>query len=284
MIKKKVIIFGASGQIGRNIIRKITLKNYKVTAVTRNAHKSIFLKTQAPLGYLDIVEENIFDQKILEKLIEPHDVCINLIGILYEKKNNSFKNIHVNFPAMISKICKNYNIDQKSHDGNDMRKNIFEKIFYHFKGIKIKKKKDFKNYSIFWNSFTGRRYNDFLIKALKQYNYLNYDDYLQILSNSKTTINTLGPSGLIGPRYFECMLSNSVCLAEESSLYEEIFIENENYISFKKDLSDFNEKLNFATSDSDEIKKIKKNAYNLVLSEHTYEKRAKDLIQWTSEL
>ena len=60
------------------------------------------------------------------------------------------------------------------------------------------------------------------------------------------------------------MLSNSVCLAEESSLYEEIFIENENYISFKKDLSDFNEKLNFATSDSDEIKKIKKNAYNLV--------------------
>ena len=62
------------------------------------------------------------------------------------------------------------------------------------------------------------------------------------------------------------------------------FIENENYISFKKDLSDFNEKLNFATSDSDEIKKIKKNAYNLVLSEHTYEKRAKDLIKWTSEL
>ena len=63
MIKKKVLIFGASGQIGRNIIRKITLQNYKVTAVTRNAHKSIFLKTQAPLGYLDIVEENIFNEK-----------------------------------------------------------------------------------------------------------------------------------------------------------------------------------------------------------------------------
>ena len=86
MIKKKVLIFGASGQIGRNIIRKITLKNYKVTAVTRNTHKSIFLKTQAPLGYLDIIEENIFDEKALEKLIEKHDVCINLIGILYEKK------------------------------------------------------------------------------------------------------------------------------------------------------------------------------------------------------
>ena len=203
----------------------------------------------------------------------------NAVDHVQFKKKNEYK-----YDLCFSGLIKNYNIDQKSHDGNDMRKNIFEKIFYHFKGIKIKKKKDFKNYSIFWNSFTGRRYNDLLIKALKQYNYLNYDDYLQILSNSKTTINTLGPSGLIGPRYFECMLSNSVCLAEESSLYEEIFIENETYISFKKDLSDFNEKLNFATSDSDEIKKIKKNAYNLVLSEHTYEKRAKDLIKWTSEL
>ena len=115
MIKKKVLIFGASGQIGRNIIRKITLKNYKVTAVTRNAHKSIFLKTQAPLGYLDIIEENIFDEKALEKLIEKHDVCINLIGILYEKKNNSFQNIHVNFPSVVSKLCKKNKIDQFIH-------------------------------------------------------------------------------------------------------------------------------------------------------------------------
>ena len=115
MIKKKVLIFGASGQIGRNIIRKITLKNYKVTAVTRNAHKSIFLKTQAPLGYLDIVEENIFNKKSLEKLMEDHDVCINLIGILFEKKNNNFKNIHVNFPSMLSEICNKKNIDQLIH-------------------------------------------------------------------------------------------------------------------------------------------------------------------------
>ena len=115
MIKKKVIIFGASGQIGRNIIRKITLKNYKVTAVTRNAHKSIFLKTQAPLGYLDIVEENIFNEKVLEELIGNHDICINLIGILFEKKINTFQNIHVNFPSLLSKICKKKNIDQFIH-------------------------------------------------------------------------------------------------------------------------------------------------------------------------
>ncbi len=115
MIKKKVLILGASGQIGRNIIRKITLKNYKVTGVTRNAHKSIFLKTQAPLGYLDVVEENIFDEKVLENLVESHDVCINLVGILFEKKKSSFQNIHVNFPSLLASICKKKNIDQFIH-------------------------------------------------------------------------------------------------------------------------------------------------------------------------
>ena len=47
--------------------------------------------------------------------MEDHDVCINLIGILFEKKNNNFKNIHVNFPSMLSEICNKKNIDQLIH-------------------------------------------------------------------------------------------------------------------------------------------------------------------------
>ena len=48
MKPKNCLIFGASGQIGRNLIRKLTKNNYKVTAVTRNYHqKAYVLKTQA---------------------------------------------------------------------------------------------------------------------------------------------------------------------------------------------------------------------------------------------
>ena len=61
---KKVLIFGGSGQIGRHLIRKLTKKNYLVTVVTRNLHqKSYVIKTQANVGYIDIVEANIFDEK-----------------------------------------------------------------------------------------------------------------------------------------------------------------------------------------------------------------------------
>ena len=117
MKEKNCLIFGGSGQIGRHLIRKLTKKNYKVTVVTRNIHqKSYIIKTQANAGYIDIVEANIFDEIKIRKLFEKAHICINLVGILYEsKKGNTFKNIHSLFPSILSKLCKEYNIENFIH-------------------------------------------------------------------------------------------------------------------------------------------------------------------------
>ncbi len=111
MIKKKIIIFGSTGQIGRHLIRKLTKNNYKVTCQTRNSHKAVFLKTSGPIGFIDIAETNIFDKDKLNKLLSESDICINLIGILFEKGINSFQNIHVKFPDLLSKLCEKNNVN-----------------------------------------------------------------------------------------------------------------------------------------------------------------------------
>ena len=116
MKAKNCLIFGGSGQIGRNLIRKLAKNNYKVTVVTRNIHQiSYIIKTQANPGYIDIVEANIFDEQKIRKLFESTDVCVNLIGILYEKKGNSFENIHNVFPSILAKLCKEYKIKHFIH-------------------------------------------------------------------------------------------------------------------------------------------------------------------------
>ena len=117
MKAKNCLIFGGSGQIGRNLIRKLTQNNYKVTVVTRNIHqKSYIIKTQANVGYMDIVEANIFDEKKIRELFKRSDICINLIGILFEKKGgNSFKNIHTVFPLLLAKLSKEYNLKHFIH-------------------------------------------------------------------------------------------------------------------------------------------------------------------------
>ena len=117
MKAKNCLIFGGSGQIGRHLIRNLTKNNYKVTVVTRSLHqKGYAIKTQANAGYIDVVEANIFDEVKIRKLFAQTEICINLIGILYESdKRNSFKNIHSIFPSILAKLCKEYKIQQFIH-------------------------------------------------------------------------------------------------------------------------------------------------------------------------
>ena len=68
MIKKNVLIFGSTGQIGRHLIRKLTKNNYKVICQTRNSHKAIFLKSSGSIGYIEIKEANIFKNNALNKI------------------------------------------------------------------------------------------------------------------------------------------------------------------------------------------------------------------------
>ena len=117
MKPKNCLIFGGSGQIGRHLIRKLTKNDIRVTVVTRNIHqKSYIIKTQGNAGYIDIVEANIYDEQKIRALFQKADLCINLVGILYEKnKGNTFYNIHTLFPSILSKLSKEYRLKNFIH-------------------------------------------------------------------------------------------------------------------------------------------------------------------------
>ena len=114
---KKILIFGGTGQIGTHLIRRLTKNNYKVSVVTRNIHeKGHKIKIMGNAGFIDLVEVKIFDEEKIRNLFKDTDICINLIGILFEKRGgNSFKNIHSVFPSLLAKLCKEYKLSQFIH-------------------------------------------------------------------------------------------------------------------------------------------------------------------------
>ena len=116
MKQKEILLFGATGQIGRNLIRKLSKNNYKIIAVTRNIHRAGYiLKTQANPGYLELVEINNFDTQRIDDLIKRCSICVNLIGILYEKKKGQFKTIHTDLPDMLSQRMNKFKNDKFIH-------------------------------------------------------------------------------------------------------------------------------------------------------------------------
>jgi len=111
-----ILIFGATGQLGKSLIRRFTQNNQKVIAVTRNIHrKGHILKTQSNYGWLELIEMNSFSEEKISSLMDRCSVCINLIGILYEKKKNNFKNIHTQLPLLLSSVAKKKKLKQFVH-------------------------------------------------------------------------------------------------------------------------------------------------------------------------
>ena len=114
--KDSILIFGSSGQIGKSLIRKFTKNNYKVIAVTRSIHqKGYQIKTQSNYGYLELEEINSFDEENISRLMKKSKICINLIGILFEKKKNHFDLIHSQLPSLLSKLALKNSLEQFIH-------------------------------------------------------------------------------------------------------------------------------------------------------------------------
>ncbi len=111
-----ILIFGSSGQIGKSLIRKFTKNNYRVIAVTRSIHRKGYqIKTQSNFGYLELEEINSFTEENISKLMQKSSICINLIGILFEKKENHFNLIHSDLPSLLSKIAYKKSLNQFIH-------------------------------------------------------------------------------------------------------------------------------------------------------------------------
>ena len=116
MKPKEILVFGATGQIGRHLLRKLTKKNFKVTVVTRNIHrKAYILKSQANAGWLNIIELNSFNYEKLSQIFKNKDICINLIGILNQKNKSSFDNIHTLLPKKLAELSKENNLKKFIH-------------------------------------------------------------------------------------------------------------------------------------------------------------------------
>tara|TARA_B100000214_G_scaffold2486_1_gene1910 strand:+ start:386 stop:1336 length:951 start_codon:yes stop_codon:yes gene_type:complete len=116
MKPKEILVFGASGQIGRHLLRKLTKKNFKLTVVTRNIHRNAYkLKSQGNAGWINFVEFPTLNDDKINQIFKNKDVCINLIGVLNEKNKSTFNSIHSILPKKLAELSKKNNLKQFIH-------------------------------------------------------------------------------------------------------------------------------------------------------------------------
>ena len=153
---------------------------------------------------------------------------------------------------------------------------IQKKLFFSPFDIPFIRKNTFKG-NIYWNIYTGVKVKDIIIKTMGKYKRMPREEYIKKLHQSKIILNTLSPDNLIGPRFYETMASKAICLSEESSVVNKIFKPLKHYVPLNSS-DEFLEKVKFCLSDSIEIEDIRENAFNYVVENHTYDKRAEQIL------
>ncbi|WPZ36162.1 complex I NDUFA9 subunit family protein [Thalassobaculum sp. OXR-137] len=103
---KLVTVFGASGFIGRNIVRELAQRGVRVNAVCRDVEKAKFLKPMGVVGQVTPMRADVTDATAIARAVNGASAVINLVGILHQSGRNTFDAVQATAPGVIAKAAK----------------------------------------------------------------------------------------------------------------------------------------------------------------------------------
>lgn len=112
---KTAIVFGGTGFIGRQIVRELAAKGYRVKVATRIPERAYFLKPYGAVGQIVPVHCDYRDPQSITNVIAGCEYVVNAIGILYQRSKAKFKKIHTELPVHIAQACHDLEVEKFVH-------------------------------------------------------------------------------------------------------------------------------------------------------------------------
>lgn len=114
--EKIATVFGGTGFLGRQIVRRLAARGVTVKIATRVPERADYLKTCGAVGQIVPVQCDYSNPNSISSAVKGSNFVVNCVGILFErKKRANFEHEHVDVPAMIAKACENENVSRLTH-------------------------------------------------------------------------------------------------------------------------------------------------------------------------
>lgn len=102
---KLITIFGGSGFVGKQVVRRLVRDGYRIRVVTRNPNLHLDLKPLGEVGQISIVRGDVRKADQVRKAVKGAAGVVNLVGILRPGGGQSFAAIHAAAPATVAHAC-----------------------------------------------------------------------------------------------------------------------------------------------------------------------------------
>ena len=110
-----VVIFGASGFVGRYIVAILAKEYWKIKVFVRRPDQAKHLTLIGKLGQVTTYQGNISNKNSVDKIIYGANKVINLVGILEENNKQNFSSVHIGGSTNIAESCLKHKINSLIH-------------------------------------------------------------------------------------------------------------------------------------------------------------------------
>jgi uncharacterized protein YbjT (DUF2867 family) len=113
--RRIITVFGASGFIGRHLVRRLANAGWVVRAACRDTEDAQFLRTMGDVGQVIPWGANVTDPTSVRVALENAEAAVNLVGILYESGKATFDRIHTDSAKLIAETAAELGIQNFVH-------------------------------------------------------------------------------------------------------------------------------------------------------------------------
>lgn len=114
-MRRVVTVFGGSGFIGRQVVKRLAAQGWIVRAAVRNPVAAGFLKPMGDPGQVNPVYANVADMNSVRAAVAGADAVVNLVGILFERGKASFDTMHRQGAANVAQAARDAGIARLVH-------------------------------------------------------------------------------------------------------------------------------------------------------------------------
>lgn len=115
MTPRRIAIFGASGFIGRYVVRDLARGGAVIAACARRASSAGFLRPMGDVGQIAPLSADLGDARALAAVVAGADAVVNLVGILYERGKQRFDLTHHQGPGQLAELAKRAGVKRFVH-------------------------------------------------------------------------------------------------------------------------------------------------------------------------